>query len=153
GIKVIQLTSGGGMLAAAFGMASLVDRRDLVTYVPKYCGFACTVVFIAGRERYLAVGAELAFGAAQASPTTTKNGIPINDVMEAWMRHQGVTDDFAKRAIATSPTTAWVPTPDELRQGHVVTGIGGDHPFATPSFRPDWPDVADRILLNHPFYQ
>jgi hypothetical protein len=153
GIKVIQLTSGGGMLAAAFGMASLVSRHDLVTYVPKYCGFACTIVFIAGRERYVAAGAELAFSQSHSSPTTTKSPIPINDVMEAWMRHQGVTDDFAKRAMATLPTTVWVPTPDELRQGHVVTAIGGDHPFAPPSFRLDWPDVADRILLNHPLYQ
>ena len=67
------------------------------------------------------------------------------------MRKQGVTDDFAKRALATLPTTVWVPTADELRQGHVVTG--GDRAFATPSFRPDWPDVADRMLLNHPLYQ
>src|SRR6185369_12618268 len=60
-LKVLHLNSPGGRVGEAIELAELVRARGLATYSATSCVSACTVVFAAGRERYLRAGARLGF--------------------------------------------------------------------------------------------
>src|SRR5438445_484909 len=88
-ITVMQLTSEGGEMAAAFRLVTQVQDRALTTYVPSMCVSACTLVFLSGRERYISPEAKLGFHQAIYVPSTTTttkvDAAQSNAAMKKWM--------------------------------------------------------------------
>jgi hypothetical protein len=153
-ITVLQLTSEGGEMDAAFRLVSQVHDRALTTYVPSMCVSACTLVFLSGRERYVSPEAKLGFHQAIYVPSTTTAKLPDasgpNAVMKKWMLGQGVSPDFVDHAMATPHESVWIPTTDQLLKAHVVTAVTNGARFADPSFGRDSPNMVDQTLLNSP---
>src|SRR4029077_5021200 len=61
GVERLELESPGGSVSEGLALAELVEKHSLDTVVKTYCASACTMIFVAGRERILNTGAELGF--------------------------------------------------------------------------------------------
>jgi hypothetical protein len=118
-VRLVELNSLGGRSAAAEEMADLIRSRGLDTRVSVKCASACTVLFLAGRRRFMRAGALFGFHAASAF-----NG----------MIGRGDTESMRQRAIAAGVASwfvarayqgrkVWVPSTMELQEAGVVTAI------------------------------
>jgi hypothetical protein len=141
-IRVLQLTSQGGDTLLAMQMERLVRARGLVTYVPRLCASACAFVFLGGKERYVGPGATLAFHASIGLDESSAQTVRIAAAVKSWMLDRGVAPAFVERAVSTPHTTVWVPTPDELLQAHIITGLTSPQRFAEPGFGPGIPALV-----------
>jgi hypothetical protein len=127
-LKVVHLNSPGGRLGEAIKLARLVRERGVDTYSATSCVSACTVVFAAGRERYLRTGGQLGF----------HRGIFAGNENAGEMRKlllaAGIDPAFADRAVAQPAASIWYPTDAELVAGRVVTAIVDPYRFAASGF-------------------
>jgi hypothetical protein len=153
-VTVLQLTSEGGTTGAGFALAKQVHDRALTTYVPSMCVSACTLVFMAGRERYMAPDARLGFHQAIYIPQSTSSpagdATKSNEAMKAFLLSQGVAPGFVDHALSTPHESVWLPTTDELLKAHVITALTSGARFADPSFGRGSPEMVDQTLLNSP---
>lgn len=153
-VTVLQLTSEGGEMGAAFRLQKKVHDRSLTTYVPSICVSACTLIFLAGRERFMAPEARLGFHQAIFIPQTSASqggdATKSNQEMKAWMLQQGVAAPFVDHVMATPNESVWLPTADEMLKAHVVTGVTSGARFADPSYGRGSPVVIDQTMFNTP---
>lgn len=114
----------GGLIGEAEKAAAAIEARGLVTYVSGSCVSACTLLFIAGKERYLRTGAKLGFHAPRYPGV---KGVPPESAMPRLMDAAGLSPDFTRIAMATPHETMWYPTDAELLQAKVITAsVQGD---------------------------
>ena len=153
-LTVLQLTSEGGEMQAAFRLQKKVHDRALTTYVPSICVSACTLIFLAGRERYMSPEAKLGFHQATFIPQTSASqggdAVKSNQEMKAWMLQQGVAPGFVDHVMATPNESVWLPTADELLKARVVTAVTSGARFADPSYGRGSPVVIDQTMFNTP---
>ncbi len=62
-VRMVVLESGGGWVRQGQQLAQVIARRGLATYVENECSSACTIAFLAGRERAADPDARLGFHA------------------------------------------------------------------------------------------
>lgn len=118
--RVLHLASDGGNLAEGHAIAAMVRTRGLDTYVRSRCLSACSIVFLAGRNRLLRDGAQLGFHA----PTIVTAGIQGAQIVSEEQRRlasTGVPDWFVSKAFAVSGDAMWFPTIEELFNARVIT--------------------------------
>ena len=60
-VETIDLNNVGGRVAEAEKLRDIVLARHLSTYTSTMCASACTVVFMAGQQRYLGANGKLGF--------------------------------------------------------------------------------------------
>lgn len=129
GIARIRLTSDGGLVDEARAIAAMVAARGLATYVPDVCVSACTLAFVAGRERTLAAEAKLGFHA----PFETDEAGREVQVDSAEERQDylvaGLAPDFIDAALGTPSVQVWYPEVDRLRAAGVITAVVEAGPF------------------------
>jgi hypothetical protein len=123
GVKTVRLDSIGGRILEAQKMSDLVKARGLSTFVVKDCVSACTIVFLGGRERYLASTARLGFHQPTfAGMTMSERRGTIAEEVQRLQRF-GLSKAFAERANNATPSGMWYPDKDELLREHVVTRV------------------------------
>lgn len=120
----------GGLVSEAMRLADLIRARGLDTYTTDRCVSACTIVYLAGRNRYLREGAELGFHAFVAPGAARSEA-----VQGVLLRAAGVAPAFIARAMQTPHNTVWYPAAEELRAAAVVTEIVDGADFAASGFR------------------
>ncbi len=122
-VERLHLTSDGGLVEEATSLARLVTARRLTTVVADACVSACTLVFVHGRRRLLAVGGRLGFHAPyEVGPDGQMQAVDPSPERAAYTG-AGVPLDFVTRAMAVPPADIWVPDPVELRRAGVVTAL------------------------------
>ena len=118
----IRLTSDGGRIAAARGMARLISEANLSTQGIATCASACTLVFMAGDTRSLAPDARLGFhGYELVSNVITLNTEEEQERDKETFRNRGVSDDFLEKAFAIPHSEMWFPSHQILRAAGVLT--------------------------------
>lgn len=123
-LAVLHLNSGGGRLGEAIELAKLIRARGLITYTSASCSSACTIAYMAGRERYLKLGAKIGFHrAAFAGAETTRE-------MAELLAAAGVGKALVDRAVAQPASSLWYPSDQELRANHVITATVGAYRYA-----------------------
>jgi hypothetical protein len=122
-VRVVSLNSPGGHVAPAMEVAEIVHSRGLTTYVDRFCASACTLVFLAGRERWLAPGARLGFHQARAPGFSTAEA---DAVLRAAYERLDLPSAFIARALRTPPSNLWFPKLSELHTAHIITGPPSD---------------------------
>ncbi|MFO1055916.1 MAG: hypothetical protein U1E53_03000 [Dongiaceae bacterium] len=152
-VRVLQLTSQGGVGEPVIALADDLARRRLTTYVPAYCASACTFLFMAGHERYIAANARLGFHQAASMHGTGDDDPKYNAALGTWLVSHGVAPDFVEKAISTPHGGMWQPDAATLLKARVITGIGPPAGIAQPSFGGDAGAAVDVSLLNKPIYQ
>lgn len=124
-VRRLRLTSGGGLIYEARGTARLIRRHGLDTEAAGLCASACTLIFAAGAGRRLLPGAELGF---HGYALMFESGLPQVDLAAeqardlGFLQQQGISADFARRALATDHRSLWRPGAAELRAAGVLTG-------------------------------
>ncbi|MFN4172553.1 MAG: hypothetical protein ACK4GW_12450 [Pseudorhodobacter sp.] len=122
GLRILRLTSEGGNVPAARGMARLVAETGLATEAAGLCASACTRVFIEGAPRRLRPGARLGFHGWRLAfevPHFDARAEEARDL--AAFAARGVDTGFLERAFATDPRNMWYPAEAELRAAGVLT--------------------------------
>jgi len=117
--RAVELDSPGGLVSEGMAIASLIESRGLSTLVTTECASACTLAFIAGKERTLLEDAALGFH----SISTPIVSIDANGHYENFLRLHGVDPAFIKRATKVPHHDMWYPTNDTLLAAHVVTAL------------------------------
>ena len=126
-VSGIILDSAGGRIYEGRELAKIITKNNLDTYSLKGCISACVTAFIAGKNRYLATGANLALheyssgGYEQLYTSAVLNAEQERD-LRAFQR-QGVSKDFLERMFLTTSEDLWYPTLDELLGSNVIHGV------------------------------
>ena len=126
-LRHVHLTSNGGNIFEARGIAKLILARDLNTFVDQGCSSACTLPFIAGKTRRVAPGAQLGF---HGYLLTNASQLPHIDVVAEQekdrdlFRARGVSDGFLDAMFQRSHNEIWTPDLAVLRAAGVVNTDG-----------------------------
>jgi len=123
-LRLVHLNSGGGRLGEAIELARLIRAQGLSTYTSASCASACTIAFMAGRERLLRAGAKLGFHRASFG------GSDYGEAMGRLLAESGVTSTFVKAAMTHPATAIWYPSDRELLAGKVITATVDAYRFA-----------------------
>lgn len=115
----VELASPGGREVEGLAIAYAIEDRNLVTRAVGDCESACTLAFLAGRERILQKDGRLGFHAV-SSPVYIWN---LNDNYDGYLASRGVPTEFIARAAATPSDDMWYPTHAELLAAHVITAV------------------------------
>lgn len=121
-LQAIRLTSDGGNVAAARGMARLILEAKLATTVTGTCASACTLAFLAGQNRSLAPEARLGFHAYRLE--TGARVLNTQDEQSRdrdWMIARGVKKAFLDQAFATPFTSMWFPERQILEEAGILS--------------------------------
>ncbi|MGI6854558.1 hypothetical protein [Mesorhizobium sp. 1B3] len=130
-IRVLHLTSEGGRLQEAIKLFRLVVEHGLETYVSNECASACTLVFAAGKRRWLSDAARLGFHPAVFPGFGDKELREANEEWMAGFEDTGIDAGFVNKVLALPPQEMWYPTVDELLRAKIVTDIDAGENFQT----------------------
>ena len=122
-VERVRLNSIGGRILEAQKMSDLIKARGLSTVVFNQCLSACTIVFLGGKERWLAQNGRLGFHQpAFRGMSETERRLTIA-LEEERLQKFGLSRAFAERANSAAPASMWIPEKDELLREHVITRI------------------------------
>lgn len=120
-VRVLEITSPGGLLAEGHGMAQLALQRALNTQATGACASACTLVFVAGERRLLAPQSSLGFHRSHRLGEGFGTGWSSTDHFVAnFYRRRGVPEDFVQRALGTPGWDLWEPGHEGLIKAGVA---------------------------------
>ena len=125
-VKGIILDSSGGRIYEGRELAKLISAYGLDTYSLKGCYSAATTAFISGKNRFLGMGANLAFHQYKMG---YKNLGALVDMEEEQAKdllifqQQGIKSEFLDKLFNTHHDDLWYPTVDEMLDAGVIHGI------------------------------
>ena len=125
-VQGIVLDSNGGRIYEGRELSKLILINGLNTYSFNGCYSACTTAFIAGKNRYLGPGANLAFHQYIMGYKNIGTGIDMKKEQEADLRifqKQGIKSDFMDKLFNTPHDDLWYPSVEELMDSGVIHGI------------------------------
>ena len=127
GIRTVALDSAGGRLYEALAIADEIRTRQLDTYAEGLCASACTLVFLAGRDRGATPNARIGFHRPSFAGQDSVD-LPGSDQMITAYQAAGISSAFLARVRETSSESMWYPSRAELIANHVVTrvSLGGE---------------------------
>lgn len=129
-VQIVRLESPGGHILPAMQIADIIHERGLDTFVGRFCASACTIAFLAGRQRWLAPEARLGFHQARAPGLPSE--LANRYLQEAYVR-LGMPVVFMAEALRAPPDGIWIPSRAELKAARLIT----DYSSATPSITDD----------------
>lgn len=122
-VKLVTLTSEGGLVDEAEQIGALVAAHGLSTYVPEYCISACTLAFVRGQERLVATGGRLGFHAPWERDASGREiEVGSEDEKRSYLA-AGIAPDFAAEALRVPASEIWFPEPSRLLDARVATGF------------------------------
>ncbi len=131
GVEGVVLSSDGGYVSEGRGVARLIQRRGLDTYVSGVCRSACTTAFIGGATRVLGEGGKLGFhqyALESGYPDALIDPQAEQEKDRAFFEEQGIAGEFLSRIFDTPHQEIWFPDPQELLDAGVVHRIARDLP-------------------------
>lgn len=133
----LLLDSPGGRLAEAIKVSDLVRGRSLDTFVSDECSSACTLVFVAGRNRLVGQYGRLGFHGSYFPGMSATELQRANEELAGVYRSAGLSADFLARALQVAPESMWYPTREELRRARVTIGAPADVAALPDGFIPE----------------
>jgi hypothetical protein len=121
GVKTVIFDSGGGWIREGRLVAAVISGRELGTHVDGHCSSACTLAFLAGKERTLGPAGRLGFHQVRSIGRSELWRFLDIDETKSIYQNAGLPSDFVEKVMATPPAKMWYPTVAELRAAHVIT--------------------------------
>ncbi len=118
--RLVRFDSPGGHIKAAMEVADMIRARNLDTYVGRMCASACTIAFLAGRQRFASETARLGFHQAHGPGLSTAES---NRLLQLAYRNYLLPPGFIAHVLRTPPQDFWIPELAELRKVGIVTDI------------------------------
>lgn len=128
-VTTVVLSSDGGWIREGKMLADVIRMRDLNTYVENYCASACTIAFLAGRERAAAPSAKIGFHASRSvGSLASKPSLEETAEFRSIYLSANLPDDFIRKAIETPHDKMWYPSHSDLLAAGVLTreSMGGE---------------------------
>lgn len=151
-ITILHLNSIGGRIAEARKLHDLIDSRNLSTYTATACNSACTLAFIAGKERLIATSATLGFH-QYSFPGTDPSAFASEYAHDKkYFEEKNVPRSFIDKAYSTQSTDFWKPTHNELLEAHVITGYANADQIAISGFVSRELESIDQELQKSALY-
>jgi len=122
-VKLVSLQSKGGRVVEAQRISDIIRSRGLDTYVPNQCASACTLIFLAGRNRLVGTQGGLGFHQSDFPGWSEVNRRSAQEEQRKLLVRAGVSNTFASKALRTPPNEIWFPTAAELINNGVATRI------------------------------
>ncbi|MET0519640.1 MAG: RDD family protein [Burkholderiaceae bacterium] len=113
-LRTVELASPGGRLSEAERMAGQLRSIQASTRAVGGCESACTLVFLAGRERQLMPGARLGFHRASSGTYNPVFDRLANEQLASDYRQLQLPDYFIERTLETPARGMWYPDSAEL---------------------------------------
>jgi hypothetical protein len=121
-ITTLRLTSPGGRVVEARDLSEVIADRKLTTVAVGNCASACTVLFMAGRERLLAPTTTLGFHRYHSPDGKPEEAEENMATDRRYFRARGVPAWFVERVFTTPNSGMWRPSRDQMRLANVITG-------------------------------
>lgn len=145
-VTTVVFNSAGGWIREGQMLATVIRKRGLNTYVEGYCASACTIAFLAGKERAAAPSAKIGFhasrsvGTMETAPTSSETA-----QLRAIYNDAHLPDSFVREALDTPHDKMWHPTHDVLLAAGVFTrkSMGGETAAISTAIRSKEALVAD----------
>jgi len=152
-VQIIHLNSQGGRMNEAYQLYKTIKERNLSTYTSADCVSACSLAFLAGRERYLGESGRLGFHSTSIGELSGEVAKELNDEVRQTLKTHGVTNSFIDRALSTSPKDMWYPSKDELLEAKVIDSVVDSRYFGLSGVT-QWRDAhkIESGLLAIPIY-
>ncbi|KQW74812.1 hypothetical protein ASC89_24675 [Devosia sp. Root413D1] len=136
-IAGLLLSSPGGRVAEAEKVFDLVRSRGLDTFVSDECSSACTLIFVAGRNRLVGLRGLLGFHGSYFPGVTAADLQAANAEWAKLYQSAGLSPEFLDRALQVPPEKMWYPTQAELRQAGVIVGEASKVAALPDGFTPE----------------
>lgn len=128
-VTTVVLQSTGGWVRQGNMIAKVISERGLSTYVEQECTSACTIAFLAGKERSGEPNARIGFHSFRSigADGSSTDATDISLAQETY-RRAGLSPSFVAKVVATPHDKAWYPSHDELLAEGVFTrlSLGGE---------------------------
>lgn len=128
-VTTVVFSSEGGWIREGQMLADVIRERGLSTYVEGYCASACTIAFLAGRERAAAPSAKIGFHASRSvGGMASRPSSEETAQLRAIYRSAGLPDVFIRQVADTPYEKMWYPSHAELLAAGVLTrkSMGGE---------------------------
>ncbi len=140
-VRVLEITSPGGLLTEGHGMARVALQRTLNTQANGVCASACTLVFVAGERRLLAPQASLGFHRSHRLGEGFSTGwSSVDHFVANFYRNRGVPEDFIQKALGTPGWDLWEPGHERL----INSGVATDAVRSLEGSAPGGPTADDK---------
>jgi hypothetical protein len=121
GVRIVIFDSGGGWVREGRLVAGVISAHGLDTYVAGRCSSACTLAFLAGKNRMIGPHGKLGFHQVRSvGGSDLARVLDINRTRSMY-ESAGLPGDFIERIVKTPPDKMWFPTVAELLAAHVIT--------------------------------
>ena len=127
-------------------LAVVIRKRGLNTYVEGYCASACTIAFLAGKERAAAPAARIGFHASRSVGSVETTPSPAETAqLRTIYRDAQLPDSFVRQALDTPHEKMWHPPHEVLLTAGVLTrkSMGGETAAMSTAVRSKEALVAD----------
>lgn len=128
-VTTVVFDSTGGWIKQGSMIAKVISVRQMNTYVEKECSSACTIAFLAGRERSADPNARIGFHSFKSVGTNDKLGeqYDIESVRTTYSQ-ASLSPSFIAKVVSTSSVDMWYPSHDELINEGILTrqSFGGE---------------------------
>ena len=112
-LQQVVLTSIGGNVYAARGIASHIERLQLATHVESRCFSSCTLLFASGSQRTASSDARFGFHQYRYNTQHTETlpaATPELDQDASYLQGRGIATGFVDRIRDTPATELWTPS-------------------------------------------
>ena len=123
-ITTVVLNSSGGRVFTARALALIIEEHQLDTHVDHLCYSACTLVFLAGRQRTVSPHGELGFHQYSLQENNQLQNINISEELEKDRRYflkRGLSATFVDSVFQADPQNLWIPDRQRLFDAGVIT--------------------------------
>lgn len=145
-VTTVVLSSEGGWIREGQMLAGVIRERGLNTYVEGYCASACTIAFLAGKERAADPAAKIGFHASRSVGSMEATPPPQETAqLRTLYRNAGLPDSFVRQALDTPHAKMWHPPHELLLSAGVLTrrSMGGETAALSTAVRSKEALVAD----------
>ena len=119
----VILRSNGGRLGPALRIGEVIRQKRWSTLVLEYCSSACSLIWLAGTQRYMAANAQIGFHAAYDDRTGQEGGM-ANAVVGSFLTRLGYGYEAVMYATVAAPNSMkWLTPVDAKRVGIDVNVI------------------------------
>lgn len=152
-VRVIHLNSQGGRMVEAYKLYKLIKEKNLITYTSKDCVSACSIAFLAGREKYIGEKGRLGFHSTSVDGQSGAFINALNNDVRLTLENNHVPESFIDRALSTAPSSMWYPSNDELLNAHVIDSVVDSRYFGLSGIT-QWRDTykLEATILSVPFF-
>ena len=123
-VTTVVLDSTGGWVRQGNMIAKVISDRNLNTYVENECTSACTIAFLAGKERGAGPNSKIGFHSFRSIGANKEfNRITDSVLVKKSYSKAGLSDSFIKKVLNTPHDEVWYPSHGELAFEGVLTSM------------------------------